>query len=285
MSSDPLVGASPGGVLGAPTSQDRPKCAQPWVSPARLVERFYDRAGFPDRASFYTGEMLEHYSDAPTLGLLLPDDVRVQHRSVLVGCERAVYATTTSTPEHGEDWYLHMLWEDGGWKIEAVRKLAVPGFFYLMLEEMAANPDLMEQGATVPGAQVPLAAGAEVLTNMRLVVSTDAALKDYFARHRAEILQLVAEFEQRPALTFVASDGRARPEGSESGAIAAQIQQLHLNYVSRQAGCIVVSIGGVLDNEVGYLYAPPSCTVPEMSPNLYILVEPIADEWFLFKTT
>jgi hypothetical protein len=105
-----LVGASPGGVLGAPTSQDRPKCAQPWVSPVRLVERFYDRAGFPDRASFYTGEMLEHYSDAPTLGLLLPDDVRVQHRSVLVGCERAVYATTTSTPEHGEDWYLHMLW-------------------------------------------------------------------------------------------------------------------------------------------------------------------------------
>jgi hypothetical protein len=272
-------------MMNVPPGQDRPKCADPWVSPAYLVERFYDRAGFADRASFYTGEMLEYYSDAPTLGSLLPDEVRVEHRAVLVGCERAVYATTLSTRERGEDWYLHLVWRDGGWRIEAVRKLALPGFFYLALESADTSVDAPGQGPLMAGEQTPLAVGAEMLANMRLVVSTDAALKEYFAQHRSELLWLVATFEQGPSLMFVASDGRTRPEGSEAGTMVTGLQQLHLNYIRRDANCMIVSIGGILDNAVGYLYAAPGCVVPEMSPDRYVLVEPMTDGWFLFKTT
>jgi hypothetical protein len=280
--------ALPGSALSHPSSQDQPKCAEARVSPLRLLESFYDRAGFPEHADSYTGEMLEHYRDAPTLGSLLPDEARVQHRPVLVSCERAIYATTISTDAGGEDWYVYLAWEGGGWKIEAVRKLALPGIFSIALGSLVAAPDAVDQRAALLGEQAPQVSGAEMLANMRLVASTDAALKAYFAQHQDELLQLVSDFEQRPSLTLVTSDGRTRPEGGESGAMAAQIRQLHLNAVYRnpaQPGCAFVSIGGVLDNEVGYLYAPPGCAVPEMSPNHYILIEPIATGWFLFKTT
>jgi hypothetical protein len=274
----------PGSALG----QDQPKCADAWVSPSGLVQRFYDRAGFPDRTAYYAGEMLEHYADAPSLGMLLPDDVRVQHRAVRVTCERAVYATTVSADERGEDWYLHMLWEGDRWKIEAVRRLALTGMLYLAMEGLANNPEAMDQSAAILGEDAPRLSAAEMLANIRLTLSTDAELKLYFAEHRSELVHLAAAFEQRPSLTFVASDGRARPEGSDTAALAAEIRQLSLNAVYRTAsrpGCTFLSIGGLVDNEVGYLYAPPGCAVPEMAPDLFILVEPMADGWFLFKTT
>ena len=36
---------------------------------------------------------------------------------------------------------------------------------------------------------------------------------------------------------------------------------------------------------MAYLYAPPECAVPEISPGDYILVEELAPGWYLYKTT
>ncbi len=276
----------PAGVVRAQVGKGPTGCPGGVGSPAWLLQRFFDADGFSDRASFYTGEMLTHYRDAPTLGTLLPAEARVEHRPVLVGCSRAVYASTVSTETRGQDWYLHRLWEDGGWRIAAVRVLALPGFFFQLMEMLAADPDTMDHGMAMLGDDAPRLSAAEQLANMRLVASTDAELKAYLEQHRDAFMQLVSAVQRSPSLTFATSDGRARPEGSDAEGIAADLRRLSPNAISRDAshpGCIFVSIGGILDNEVGYLYAPPSCAVPEMSPDLFILIEPISTEWSLFR--
>ena len=41
----------------------------------------------------------------------------------------------------------------------------------------------------------------------------------------------------------------------------------------------------MLDNRVGYIYAPAGCTPPPLSPGEYIYVEAVAPGWYLYKTT
>lgn len=50
-------------------------------------------------------------------------------------------------------------------------------------------------------------------------------------------------------------------------------------------GCMELTIGGMIDNTVGYLYITDQQQVPQMNPNRYIMVRQLAPNWYLFKTT
>lgn len=81
------------------------------------------------------------------------------------------------------------------------------------------------------------------------------------------------------------------PEASPADAsaeIAGRLRALRLNAIYREPqhpGCIFVSIGGVLDNQVGYVHAPDGCAVPSMDPSDFIYVERVREGWYVFKTT
>ncbi|WP_297988985.1 hypothetical protein [uncultured Campylobacter sp.] len=44
-------------------------------------------------------------------------------------------------------------------------------------------------------------------------------------------------------------------------------------------------IGGVTDNSVGFLRVQDEADLPQMSPSEFIMIEKIAPNWYLFKTT
>jgi hypothetical protein len=272
-------------------------CPEAAEATAGLVEGFYDREGFADAALSYTGEVLGSFADTPPLGTLITEEVSLAHRAVLVTCEQAVYATTLTADGLGEDWYLYLEVEDDAWTIAALRTLALPGFYSYLLEDLEEDrwlEDLMDPPA---GGERPELSSAEQIANMRLVTSTDAELKAYFAENQDGFATLVSAFNRSPAPQFIGSDGRVRAgaaPGDTLGANAAtaemaqRVRELNLRAISRELtnpGCVFLSLGGILDNEVGYLFAPPSCEKPEMTPSHYILIEPIAPSWYLYKTT
>ena len=45
------------------------------------------------------------------------------------------------------------------------------------------------------------------------------------------------------------------------------------------------SIGGMIDNSVGYFYCKDKNKLPEMSDNRYIMIKHLGDGWYLYKTT
>ena len=45
------------------------------------------------------------------------------------------------------------------------------------------------------------------------------------------------------------------------------------------------TIGGILDNSVGFLYLVAPEAPPQIDPGEYIWVEQIAVDWYLFRTT
>jgi hypothetical protein len=52
-----------------------------------------------------------------------------------------------------------------------------------------------------------------------------------------------------------------------------------------RTGVVKVTIGGILDNSVGFLHAADPASVPPIDPSEHIWIEPVGDGWYLFKTT
>jgi len=45
------------------------------------------------------------------------------------------------------------------------------------------------------------------------------------------------------------------------------------------------SIGGMIDNSVGYFYRKDKNKLPAMSDNRYIMIKNLGDGWYLYKMT
>jgi hypothetical protein len=262
-------------VAVARQDSDLSGCPEARAASQALVERFYAPDGIANPSEVYTDEMLLHYVDAPTLGQFI-DSPMVHHRPVLVQCTQAIYASTVLLNGREGDWYVYLVAEGPNWKISAVRTLALTGLLTYLVDQADADPSFAERMNQAAANAPPDIAGDApdfdyLVANARLALSTDESLHTYYREHRDELSIVVATFALQPSLELVTSDGRTRQETSASAKdVADQLHALGLNAIAREAAypnCVFVNVGGILDNEVGYLYAPIGCTPPEMSPS------------------
>lgn len=149
------------------------------------------------------------------------------------------------------DLYFYLRKKADGWRIVAYRTLALTGLLreLVRLDSMAAIPD--------PELE-------EAVRNAKLVLSPDQTLIAWASQHR----DLLERARTAPASPAVAQDLKA------AGALGVRVEE----------GLVIVSIGGILDNEVGFLWAPPE-RLPGIDPSHYIWIESAGGDWYLFKTT
>lgn len=223
-------------------------------TPEEIVLAFFGGASIADKKSHYTGEMLSHL-DQPTLGESLPQDVRVVPRVLSRSDDRYVFAVDLVKDGETQNWHA-FLRDQGGWKLEAVRTLAMTGVPALLLEQLRAKPTrTADEEWTVQ--------------NLSLVFKTDDQLKE-FVRANAGKLQQIAALVR---------------EGRSDQATAAAKEIFINSAKSAGSGRIEVTIGGMLDNSVGIMFVPEGEAPPPLDPSEHIYVEPVVGRWFLFKTT
>ena len=230
---------------------------------AAAIDRFLvlnatDQLQSAEGRDLRTGEASEW--NVPATGPL-PDR---HDRLVAIGEGHAV-ARVLARPPEGDpiDLYFYLEEAEQGWRVSAMRTLALPPFVYMMIDQLEA------QTSRSPDED-------RILENVRLVTLTDAALRHWFDENRQAIDSLVEAYERLPS-----GSGAVRDDGATPG-ISAALAALHLTQISAAEGGIVLVIGGVLDNSVGLMR---TASPPPMSPSEYIWVEPLADGWFLFRTT
>ena len=239
-------------------------------SPAWIVEQYFLKRTFPRRGSFLTGEV----ASGPTVGSQLPADAAVTLRPVATDTNAAVFGVTIHADGTVDDVYAYLESRNGKWRLGAIRGLALPRLYYMMLDSLRSAEPL-------PDSLKPM------LASMQLTVASDSALRDHFRRHREGFHRLARDFLSSGA-DLIRDDGRTSPAGVTVPGLPEQLRELLVESAIRameDEGCILLSIGGMIDNHVGYLFAPPGCTVPVMSPHHYILVEEIEQGWYLYKTT
>lgn len=233
-------------------------------TPAEAVDRFLSLNATAQLQSaegrgLRTGEASEW--DVPGVGPL-PD----RHDRLIVIDGGTAVARVEARPPGGDpvDLYFYLNEGEQGWRVSAMRTLALPTFVYMMIEQLDGQPNrsFEEDG---------------MLENLRLVTLPDAELHRWFVENRAAIEALAEAYQKLPP-----GSGAVRNAGDAAPEMSAALRALHLSQISAEGDRLVLLIGGIMDNSVGLMRtdSPPSISTTE-----YIWVEALADGWFLFKTT
>lgn len=205
------------------------------------------------------------------------------------------------------DLYFYLKF-DNGWKIRSMRAMAQTGFLEATLTTLKSKGELTAEEK-------------ESLANTELVLSSDKMLTGWFRQNRAALDKLAAlailETKKKPVkavtpprrtkngvtvavVTKSMGQGNAQGNSDEDEPrtieyitkntkqfpkTAGLLKTLHLSALETKSdGNIEITIGGVTDNSVGFVYSPAG-TPPLIDGWRYIWVEEVAARWFLYRTT
>lgn len=232
-------------------------CAEPGAAktPEEILVAFFGPGGIEEPKACYTGEMLEYYAQEKTLGQLLSPDVRWEPRLIESAGSRRVYVVDLVQSGRKQNWYAYLQADDGGWKLAGVRTLALtalPDMALLQLEALPQRSPDEEWG----------------YQNLLLTLSPDDRLKDFVRARRAGLRSI--------------ADAALAGEMEKANEMA---RAEFLSGVRLEDGCVVIDIGGVVDNVVGILYVAEGASPPTMDLHGYIYVEQVEGPWYVFKTT
>jgi hypothetical protein len=226
-------------------------------SPPWIVETFFTKTNFPDAEQYYFGEMKSYYLKTPPMGAYVPPGFKRKIEPLFISDSNQVYRFTYSESPAAGDWYAFLSKVDNMWKLTAVRTLVIPGFVRELRDGLQKKSVRTEKEK-------------HELERMNLWFSTDAELKKY-------------GIEKYSLLTKLAN---RILKGETNEALAAELTELKVDHANLlKQGYVQIIIGGILDNSVGFIFVPDHVSPPQMDAGDFILIEPIKDGWFLFKTT
>jgi hypothetical protein len=183
--------------------------------------------------------------DRPGEGILPPAD------KVLRISDTESVARVPAREGSHPDLYFYLDRESDGWTVTAIRTLSLTGLF----QEMRRTLRQMPTRSPVEEAS---------LRNAELILSDDRTLLAWAAEH-----------------SVLLDRARADPRSPD---VAREFEAAGGNQVRTDDGLIILSVGGIMDNEVGFLFAPEG-RLPAISLTDYIWIEPAGRGWYLFKTT
>jgi len=213
----------------------------------------------------------------PTFGESIPQDsAKIAYRMLEQDSTRAVFAVRVDLADEGIDIYAFVENQSGGWYVAALRSLALTGIPQMIVDSIA-DPS-----------QLPIAQ-RQIYENCKLVISSDQQLKEYFLEHQEQIERLYQLLLQTGREDRFRCEISLSPSDDDTVAMSEGdllLCDLNLNTAKlRDDGTAAISIGGMVDNEVGYLFVPEGKQPLRMDPSEYIYVERITGGWYIYKTT
>jgi len=260
--------------------------AQPTLEPLQIAEQFVAPTGWPAMKGYLSGEVAKQ-AKRQSLGQQIPARLRRVCQLLDQGPATAVVAVELRDSVSRNDFYLHFQQEDGRWKLQAVRSLAMTHLSAPMLQLLEGLPpaEVADYNLKHPDADHAFTIG-----NLRLWAAPDADIAAHFEQNRAafeEVLRLV-----QAGRYFTAAPGPASTAGEKAAngnpAVHALLRRLFLGQVARHdtgcTSCLEFVIGGRHSSTVGLLYQPPAAPRLPMHPNGLIALKPLGPGWYLYKT-
>ena len=255
------------------------------LDPLQIAQQFVAPAGWADMKDYLCCEAAGQ-AKQQTLGQQIPARLRRTYQLVQQGPSTAVVAVELRDSLSRRDFYLHFTKAEEGWKLGAIRNLAMTHLGPPMVELLSAMPpaEVAQYNLKHPEADHAFTVG-----NLRLWTSADADIAIHFARHRPEFDQLLRLVQQGGYFAPAASAEASEEAANADPAVHTLLRQLYLGRVTRRetdcGSCLEFVIGGKVSSTVGLLYQPRPAELPAMSPDHLIVLRPLGDGWYLYKTT
>ncbi len=254
---------------------------------------------------YYTGQ-LKNYKTFLLGGTLDQDfDPRKISKKAAISCEildksekRQVIAVSVIEKDSQTDSYAFWVFENG-WKLQAIRTLWLPGIFHIMHQKCKGMDDAglkklfeeyfdgnSEADSSISGLDIIDGTGSFddfklKIRIMDLTLASDKELVMHFEQNKEKFNLLLSKIKQN-SLT-VSERWRIDYQSEYKGFM----QDLQITSVSNADHVQLISfvIGGMMDNFVGYFYCTDPLQIPVMEPNRFIMIRPLGNGWYLYKTT
>lgn len=242
-----------------------------------LIKKYLSSEVINDISDDYCCEMLEYYKDQPNFGSQISSKTKISYRKLEENQHRSVYCVLLEDSSQSSDFYIHMK-NENGWKIEAVRALALPGFVFMLLDSiktMDTIPDSMKM----------------FYNRILMATKTDAQLKEYFKMKYKDYEKLLNLFSSHPEIKFINNSNNYGPDNLDEELITqvkSDLNNLSIDCIERDDqynGLTFFIVFGMLDNEVGFFCADENAEIPKISSSRFIYIEKIFGNWYIYKTT
>jgi len=266
---------------------------QTLITPLDLAKKIFSKTKFDDIATYSTGDFGGYYKCHPN-GQDISKEAILSFSLLEQTNNKAVVVMTISdkTGNGGIDTYLHFK-KEKIWKLAAFRDLSMTGAIYGAIDELEnLSPNGID--SIISASKKDSTRNATFksredfdfeLGNMKLTVALDSAIIDHFIKNKKEFERLK---------NIVIDKIKKESSGdqinlSNDKAFEKDYRKLLIHSVSANnpelSKGIDFSIGGILDNTVGYLYIEDKKDKPEMSPDKIIMLKEIGGGWYIYKTT
>jgi len=224
-------------------------------SPEWLVDMFFNKTIFPEKADYYAGEMLNE-SDKPTIGEELSGNGEIFFHQVKSENAEIVFAVEVNQDQEAIDFYCYLVKQDDIWKIYAIRRFLLPDFIYTVRDSISQLSNLSSSDSTF-------------FLSVKLITASDNELKNYFTTNLNKFQELVASFNNN------LKDQADKALGSVG---------CNAIYTDRKyPGCVFIQILTFENMEVGFIQAADSVLLPELSIEEFIYIEEVSPGWFIYR--
>jgi hypothetical protein len=251
-------------LLTSSCSKADPQSVPLGSSPVEITRAFFAPGGIKNKEELYIGEMKSEFIGRPTLGQYLKSPRSLGFREMFRTKEKAMVAVEAGSGDPSDrelDYYIYLESAKGKWKLAAVRTLWLPGVFDMAIQELEKKGRNRTKEENWQ------------LENSKLTIKSDKFLKGYL---RDNLEKFDRMFELHEA-------GKQKEEAEVAKKLL--LGPGENGRFGFGKGVTAFLIGGMIDNEVGYLYIPEGMLLPTMGPGFLIYLERIEGNWFLYKTT
>jgi hypothetical protein len=262
--------------------------SQTSIPPIDLAKKIFSKTKFTGIKEYCTGE----YQGRPN-GNDIDKNATLEFILLNQTSDKAVVAMTiTDKTGKGVDTYLHFT-KEKIWKLSAFRALAMTGMIEGVKKELEQlspkGVDSLIAISKKDTAENAMFKSREdfdfQLGNLNLILASDSEIIDHFNKNKIEFERLKNIALKDWGINKVDDEGTIKLcNGLEN-----DFHKLFINSIEtggyELGNCINFSIGGMLDNTVGYLFVTDKKDIPEMNPSSIIMIKEIGDGWYIYKTT
>jgi hypothetical protein len=253
----------------------------PQATPLEVVQTYVSPYGFPNKLKFFCCEMYQEWNADSTLGQLLPK--RVQRDCQLIWSDSAYAAVSVWLHDSltSRNIYFYLV-KRQNWTIYAARSLVMVENAKDELKRLDSIPE-NQRGKSYTAKNGH--AYAFDYANLKLWSGTDQELVNHFNQHKDAFVKLQTSLVKKG---YWGKSDSLVLNALNDKKIKKQANALLLRdfrFEKKYPGAVFYMLGGMGDNTVGYVYQPDKSKVPPMAEKRFILVQPLGDGWYLFKTT
>lgn len=255
--------------------------------PMQLAKLIFAQDSFALMQNHITGE----YDGKPN-GKDIDNKVQIHFRILEQTDSSAVInMTVIDSIKHGIDTYLFFE-KDSVWKMSAFRALAQTGILENIKYELEnMTPEKIEETIQLSkkNKQKETFSSIEeynmLLGELRLTLDLDDTIIKHFNDNRVEF-ERIKEIVLKELETIKINEEQEINIGKN---IEIEYKRLYVSSISiggyEFGNCLNFTIGGMLDNTVGYMYVRDKKDLPHMSSHGFIMIREIGNGWYIYKTT